>query len=310
VITLLINTIIRWPEDNPVRLVYHKATRPAATKLQPYGCKSSFRTNKVHTMDEWSKFLIHSLEARLSPDKFSKFSALLYSKHPLPPWRVADILLRPLPTIDTADGSSSSSLDPKIPQYVQKLLLRSVTDGDVDILDVPSVLRGVLRYSSFRPPTTPATAGEHTKAVGSSTGSGDEAGRTGTGDALRWGKANYVQEEALMYGLAKAVSSGARPQNGQEAIDLIRMLTEWMKVLVAADVTDDMMQQIGGAVEMHAAEALAVMIAVGTLLVAASENLKVVRVLEKGCPQGKYLSSLLEFYCGDIGSDILRDMLL
>jgi hypothetical protein len=67
-------------------------------------------------------------------------------------------------------------------------------------------------------------------------------------------------------------------------------LTEWMKVLVAADVTDDMMQQISGAVEMHASEALAVTIAVGTLLVAASENLKVVGVLEKGCPKGKRLS--------------------
>jgi mediator of RNA polymerase II transcription subunit 5 len=255
-------------------------------------------------MDEWSKLLAHSLEVRLSPDKFDKFVTLLSSRHPLPARRVADILLHPPPIADRADRSSSLSLDPKVPQYVQKLLLHSDADGDSDLLDLPSVLRGVLRYSSFRPPGARTVIGADVKAVDGASGSA-EARKLRSRDALRWGKANYVQEETLMYGLAKAVSSGARPRSGQEAVDLIRALTEWMKVLVAAGVADDMMQQMGGAAETHAAETMAVMIAVGTLLVAASENLKVVGVLEKGCSKGRPLCFHSQLRYGEIVLDAL-----
>lgn len=240
-------------------------------------------------MDEWNKFLIHSLKERLSRDKFDKFATILHNKHALPPGRVADLLLRPPFDIDYSVRNSSLCLDPKVPQYVQRLLLHSGTDDDADILDLPSVLVGVLRYSNLRPLAPPSTAGTDAKVVDCAGRNSDEVGRVRPRDSLRWGKANYVQEEALIYGLVKIVSSGTRPRSSQESVDLIRTLTEWMKVLVAAGVADDMMQQMGGAAVTHAAEVLTVMIAVGTLLVATSENMKIVGILDKGCPKGEPL---------------------
>ncbi len=197
-------------------------------------------------MDEWTKFLSHSLQKRLDADKFEKYAQLLNNKHPLPPRRVADVLLRPT-------KHNNESIDPQVPQYVQKLLY-------VDLLDIPSVLRALLRYSTFR------SAGEQKL---------DSEGRK---DILRWSK-SYLQAESLTYGLAKVVSSGSRPKSAQEAVALIKALTEWTKVLAVGDPADDMVN------ETHATEAMALRVAVGTFLIAASENRRILGVLERSFPK-------------------------
>jgi mediator of RNA polymerase II transcription subunit 5 len=198
-------------------------------------------------MDEWAKFLTHSLGKRLDADKFGKFAQLLNKKHPLAPRRVSDILFRP-------NKHKTESFDPQTPYYVQNLL-------HGDLLDVPSVLYALLKYSSFR-------SAEELKP--------DAEGRKET---LRWSKP-YTQAEGVIYGLAKLVSSGARPKDTQEAIDLIKALTEWTKVLAVPGAAEDMMH------ETHTTEVMGVRIALGTLLVAAVENGKVLGVLGRSCPKG------------------------
>lgn len=198
-------------------------------------------------MDEWAKFLAHSLGKRLDADKFGKFAQLLNKKHPLPARRVADILLRP-------NKHNTESFDPQIPHYLQILLL-------ANLLDVPAVLYALLKYSSFRSAEEPKP---------------DVEGRKET---LTWSKP-YTQAEGVIYGLAKLVSSSARPKYVQEAIDLIKALTEWTKVLAVQGAAEDMMH------ETHTTEAMGVRIALGALLVAAAENGKVLGVLGRSCPKG------------------------
>lgn len=198
-------------------------------------------------MDEWAKFLAHSLGKRLDADKFGKFAQLLDKKHPLPPRRVADILLRP-------NKHNTESFDPHIPHYVQTLL-------HADLLDVPAVLYSLLEYSSFRPAEEPNPDAEARK------------------EALRWTK-SYTQAEGVIYGLVKLVSSGARPKDTQEAIYLIKAFTEWTKVLAVPGTAEDLMH------ETHTTEAMGVRIALGALLVAATENGKVLGALGSSCPKG------------------------
>lgn len=206
-------------------------------------------------MDEWTKFLAHSLSKRVDADRFGKYAQFLSNKYPLPPRRLADVLLRP-------SKLNCESFDPQIPYYVQTLL-------QSDILDLPAVLCGLLKYSSFR-------LAEDSKAENNE-----------RAKSLKWKKSG-VQAEGVIYGLAKVVSSGARPKTTQEALQLVRALTAWMKVLAIAGPSDDIMQ------EAQAAEALGVRNALGTLLFAASENGKFLEVLGRSYPKGKQPSPVLE----------------
>jgi mediator of RNA polymerase II transcription subunit 5 len=198
-------------------------------------------------MDEWAKFLAHSLGKRLEADKFEKYAQLLSGKHPLPPRRIADILLRPT-------KHNAESLDPQIPQYIQRLLY-------ADLLDLPSILRALLKYSTFRPNRDLKIQDDNHKHV------------------LRWANIG-VQAETLIYALAKSVSNGSRPKNAQEAVEVISVLTEWAKALAAASDADDIMH------ETQATEALNMRVALGTLLVAASDSRKILSVLGTSFPKG------------------------
>jgi mediator of RNA polymerase II transcription subunit 5 len=214
-------------------------------------------------MDEWAKFLAHSLGKRLDADKFGKFAQLLSKKHSLPPRRVADILLRP-------NKHNTDSLDPQIPHYVQTLL-------HGDLLDLPAVLCTLLKYSSFSPAEEPKPDAEERK------------------QTLKWSK-SYTQAEGVTYGLAKLVSSGVRPKDAQEAIHLIKALTEWTKALAVLGAAEDMMH------DTHTTETMGVRIALGALLVAAAENGKILGVLGRSCPKG--ILQATSFYSGGVSISV------
>jgi len=208
-------------------------------------------------MDEWGKFLAHSLGKRLDADKLGKFARLLNKKHPLPPRRVADILLSP-------NKHNTESFDPQIPHYIQALL-------HADLLDIPSILYALLKYSSFR------SVGEL------------KPDSEGHKETLIWSKP-YSQAEGVICGLVKFVSSGARPKDTQEAIGLIKAVTQWTIVLAVPEAAEDMMH------ETHTTEAMGVRIAFGALLVAAAENGKVLGVLGRSCPKGTLHTLFLRSY--------------
>jgi hypothetical protein len=204
-------------------------------------------------MDDWAKFLTQSLGQRLEPDRFEKYAQLLSNKHSLSALQIADVLFRPT-------AHNRETFDPKIPQYVQRLL-------HIDLLDVPSVLHALLKYSNFRPlsESKPATEGEKT--------------------TLQW-KNSYAQAESLLYGLSKLVSTGLRPKTAQEALHLIIVLTEWTKVFTTQNDADDIMH------EEHTTEEISVRGSLGTLLIATSENARVMGVLGKSCPKGVIYDSV------------------
>lgn len=204
-------------------------------------------------MDDWAKFLAQSLGQRLEPDRFEKYAQLLSNKHPLSARQIADVLFKPT-------KHNWETFDPKIPQYVQRLL-------HIDLLDSPSVLRALLKYSNFRPPSE------------------SKPEREGQMTTLQW-KNSYAQAESLLYGLSKLVSTGQRPKTALEALHLIIVLTEWTKVFTIQNDADDIMH------EAHLTEAVSVRGSLGTLLIATSENARVIGMLGKSCPKGMIQNSV------------------
>lgn len=204
-------------------------------------------------MEYWAKFLEQSLGQRLEPNRFEKYAQLLSNKHPLSARQIADVLFRPT-------KHNWETFDPKIPQYVQRLL-------HIELLDVPSVLRALLKYSNFSPLPESKLETARQKTI------------------LQW-KNSYAQAENLLYGLSKLVSAGLRPKTAQEALHLIIVLTKWIKVFTAQSDSDDIMH------EAHTTGAMSVRCSLGTLLIATSGNSIVMGVLGKSCPKGVILIPL------------------
>ncbi|TVY27259.1 Mediator of RNA polymerase II transcription subunit [Lachnellula hyalina] len=208
----------------------------------------------------WQTFLDHSLATRLDPETFECYVQILSSKQPLPPSPISDIFLRPTET-------NTSSLDPRIPRYVQILL-------SLELVTVPSLLRALLRYSS-------------SKIVQEQDNESQEGEKK---KVQRWSNST-ASEETLFYRLARTISSAAAPRTMQEAVELIRVCIQWMETELAASNVAQGMLEPGRTEEMNAHT-----MALGTLVVAAVENAQVINVLGKASApkgMGKELSKTL-----------------
>lgn len=216
-------------------------------------------------MDEWASFFSRCLDTRLEPRKFEKFTKLLYDKTPLPPPAVTDALLRPR-------KHSKDSLDPLVSLYVQILLQQ-------DLIDVASLLFSLLRYSSFQPVKSTTQAGEDGNVAQKKTN-------------LRWNK-SYTQDEILIFGVTKVVTTGQRPKSREEVVGTVKGVTEWAKILVLTGAADDMLHEMGAGNAAQDQLAMAVRVAVGTLVMAVLENSRILTVLGKSFPKGtSYVKSL------------------
>lgn len=218
----------------------------------------------------WQTFLTHSLATRLEPEKFESFVQILESKNRLSPSHISDIFLRPT-------KSNIAAPDPRIPRYVQSLLA-------LKLVTVSSVLRALLRYSTAADQTIHdgALGADQTNAAqtGGKDGGADHIDQTGK----RW-RNSYATEEMLFYRLAKSITSGTAPKDIQEASELILVLIQWMEIILAAYHAAQGMLELGGG---HMEELNAQIMALGTLVIAAVENQKVLEVIAKGrVPQGK-----------------------
>jgi hypothetical protein len=205
-------------------------------------------------MEEWTRFINHSIDRRLPADKFEQFANILNIKNPLPSQALAEALLRP-------GTYNHYTLDPQVLLYVSPLL-------QSDLLDVPSILRALLKYSTLR--SVEASKGQEADIPPS-----------------RWGK-SYPHEESLIYGLSKLVAAGTRPKSRNEAFGTLMAITKWMKLLALAGAADDMLHQMGmgAGSDLQVQEAMMVRVAVGTLLVAVAENEMIIANLKKSCPPG------------------------
>ncbi|TVY38043.1 Mediator of RNA polymerase II transcription subunit [Lachnellula subtilissima] len=208
----------------------------------------------------WQTFLDHSLATRLDPETFECYVQILSSKQPLPPSPISDIFLRPTET-------NTSSLDPRIPRYVQILL-------SLELVTVPSLLRALLRYSS-------------SKVLQEQDNESQEEEKK---KVQRWSNST-ASEETLFYRLARTISSAAAPRMMQEAVELIRVCIQWMETELAASNAAQGLLEPGRTEEMNAHT-----MALGTLVVAAVENSQVINVLGKASApkgMGKELSKTL-----------------
>ncbi|CAG8962232.1 hypothetical protein HYFRA_00005285 [Hymenoscyphus fraxineus] len=217
----------------------------------------------------WQTFLNHSLATRLEPEKFESFVQILESKNRLSPSHISDIFLRPT-------KSSIASPDPRVPRYVQSLLA-------LKLVTVPSVLRALLRYSTASGVNDNAQSLED-----------NAEGKDGEDEEVpkRW-RNSYATEEMLFYRLAKIIASGTAPKDMQEASELILVLIQWMEIILTAYNAAQGMLELGGG---HMEELSAQIMALGTLVIAAVENQRVLEVIGKGkvpLGKGKELSKVL-----------------
>lgn len=217
---------------------------------------------------QWIKFLSHSLATRLEPETFRSFVEILHLKYPLQPYEISQIFLAPTET-------NNGSLDPRIPHYLQTLL-------DTHMVNVPSVLRWLAAYSS----------------LGSQADSQNEEGRDaqdghdGKDTALetrskRWTN-SYASDEVLLYKVAKyVVASGNSRSIHDDPVELLRESKRWMQLVISAGHGEHEILNLGRVAEMNP-----VVIAVGTLVVAVTDDPRVLQILGRVKEPG--LSGVME----------------
>jgi mediator of RNA polymerase II transcription subunit 5 len=204
----------------------------------------------------WHSFLARSLATRLDTETFATYTPILLSQAPLPPSRIAEILLQPRDPRILAP-------DPRIPRYIQVLL-------GLEIVNAPAILRALLRYST--------AGGNHVSQleVKEDGAVGEVAGKN-KGEELRWSN-SYSTEEMLFYRIAKYVSSGSAPKGNTEAGELLVALVKWMEASLSAYHAAQGMLELG----RHIEELTAQIMALGTLAIAVLENEMVMNVIAKG----------------------------
>lgn len=225
----------------------------------------------------WQTFLAHSLASRLEAEKFESFVVILEGRHRLGSRGICDVFLRP--GTGGALGPPSSP-DPRIPRYLQVLL-------GLGFVNVGSVLRALLRYSSAGAAHT-----DQTGQVGDN--AQDEVGKDG--GRRRW-RNSYATEELLFYRLAKFITTGTAPKDTQEASELLLVLIQWMEIALSAYHAAQGLLELGGG---HMEELNGQIMALGTLVIAAVENQRVLEVIAKGRSlpfgKGRELSKVLSSF--------------
>ncbi len=217
----------------------------------------------MSAIETWEKFLHRSLATRLETEPFSDYVRLLNAKYPLPPWRISDLFLRPMEYNDAA-------LDISIIHYLQVMI-------GLELVDVPSVLRALWRYSSCRPENEetqiPNGTADNNAAEGEKAEEKEEKPVGNKGK--RW-KNSWSTEEILFYRLTKHISSGTVPRGAQEAVDLVLICIKWMQAVLAAG------QAAHETLLGHTEEMNAQNMALGTLIVSIVESGMVQNVINKG----------------------------
>ncbi|KAI9815113.1 MAG: mediator complex subunit [Pycnora praestabilis] len=211
---------------------------------------------------EWKRFLDRCLLNRISLDKFERLAEVLYARFSLSSPEIAKIFLTPR-------SRSLVSFDPLIPAYVERLF-------SLDRVDIPSVLRVLLRTSHLYSPT-----------LGENKGDEEDSGRTVEGT---WYNSPELIE-ILLYRVLRIFTTGARPRTTQEVWGTIRVVSDWMSSVVAASTKSEMMQDINSGNAGPQSEDIATREALGNLVIALSENPKITRILTQSLPKASRLES-------------------
>lgn len=136
-------------------------------------------------------------------------------------------------------------------------------------MGAPAILRALCRASTFGATAGGLLAGDN--------GEIKDADKKGGSKPRRHWNSSYSTEETLFYRLAKHVSSGLSPKDLQETVELVLASIQWMNLVVAAQQTTTEML-LPAVVQEIAAQNMAL----GTMVVAIVENIKVQQALSKG----------------------------
>ncbi|KAB5563076.1 mediator complex subunit Med5 [Coniochaeta sp. 2T2.1] len=178
-------------------------------------------------LQQWRHFLSQCFLKRLDPAKFDSLVPVHQSRSPLSPILVADILLRP-------DARNSYAPDPLATPFLDVLLRRrSVTPA--------AVLFALARYSSLRQPQARQDEEEHAD------GGADGKKASSEKPSMRWAN-SFVVEQVIFMRLAKAVKDEDAVKNMKDAVDVIKILVQWMALFtdMAAAFAEDVMGAVHG----------------------------------------------------------------
>lgn len=231
----------------------------------------------MSAVQAWEAFLLHSLATRLDPETFTSYLDILTSEHPLHPLYISEIFLRP-------SDYNRSSLDPRVPRYVEILLLR-------DLISIPHILRALRKYSAHQGREKDTNAVESAPEDGAV--KSKDNGAKDVGLRARW-SSSAASEEAIFYRLAKRIHGGHGPDSRREALDILRAVNSWMDAAISTQQQANSILNIS-VTDTHESNAQA--IALAALVVAVVENDQVQQALKKGKEAvsiGKELTSLLE----------------
>ncbi len=204
--------------------------------------------------DEWSIFFRQCLNKRIRAENFETLVGQMAERSAIKGSRLADTLLRTHP-------STYSGADPLVLVYFDILLNRNY-------ISVPDLLSSLLKGYS----------GNATKM------DVDEAGqKLSNGE---WRNPTEV-EENLFYRIAKSFGNGERPRTVDEARQTMYILSQWMSVMVNASATDSVIQAVTGSAQQLQPQAILVREAFAVLLLATSENAKLLSVLDGSYPKGE-----------------------
>jgi mediator of RNA polymerase II transcription subunit 5 len=244
---------------------------------------SSGRRALLESMRYWFRFIERCVQDRLDTERFESFARLVYAKHRLPPIILAGLFLRPQP-------HNRDSPDPRIPPYLKSL------DG-LGYIDTPATLRALYEFSSCHVLVDKQLA----STTGQDGGSGDDENNKVVGEGedasvkesdknkrkrkpLRW-RNSYWLEEATFYRLTKLVVEGRAVRDTKAALQIARILSQWMALFTAASATftADLLAQTQQRLQEEMGSSRAGLVA---LLLRLSENLAFVSAISKPRAKG------------------------
>ncbi|KAK3994671.1 putative mediator of RNA polymerase II transcription subunit 5 [Cladorrhinum sp. PSN332] len=167
---------------------------------------------------QWTKFLSLAEARRLDPDKFATYAHITFTKHPLPPQLIADLLMRPT-------ASNREALDPRVPHYLEVLLKQKA-------VNTAAVLKALYKYSTTHTRIQLDAHGQN----GAAGAIKEEPGVNAPSKKhkiTRW-RCSYSSEAVILWQLARYVRQGTGIKSGRDVIEISKMLIRWISLFTDA----------------------------------------------------------------------------
>ncbi|KAI9831464.1 MAG: hypothetical protein M1819_005063 [Sarea resinae] len=196
---------------------------------------------------DWTHFIDRCLLSRIPVEKFESFFVVFYDKHPVTGSQLASLLLRPR-------TANALSFDPLVFSYAERLLA-------LDRIGVVEILLSLLKTSRLHCSNDSTTSAAD-----------------GSDNSPKLYNCSEL-EELLLYRVGKLFTTGQKPKGDREAWAVLNAVSQWMSAMVAASARDEIVQDIDGTAKHLEPETVALSGALGTLVLAVAENMRMVNIL-------------------------------